>query len=77
MRIRETLARLICPELGKKADRLEYVISIAAGDRWWLREFPDAHDALQRVVAMATGQAYETIEGFRDKLRQRAIAKTS
>jgi hypothetical protein len=82
MSLRETIARWICPSLGKQADRFHYLWHQADDCHRWLSEFPDASDAAlwlkerdrdhwRKLDEPATGKLPSDLQYFRDFLRAR------
>jgi len=84
-KMRETIARWLCPQLAEKADRYTSLIGRMHYDYWWLGEFPDATDTIQHYLDSehnrwrsigepARGSLPDDIDGFREHLRRRRSA---
>lgn len=82
MTIRETLARWLCPELGRKADKHHYLWHRIDESMWWLSAYPEISAAMQRLIELdrdhwrgldepATGVMPHQIHDFRSMLEQR------
>ncbi len=86
MTIRERIARWLCPELGKKADRYWFLCVQIDDSHQWLSAYPDVRDTLARLLELdrdhwrtldepATGKLPSEIWRFRELLTARHAAK--
>lgn len=82
MSLREKIARLIAPNLGRQADRFHYLWHQTDDCHRWLSEFSDVATAMQwlkerdrdhwrRLEEPATGNLPSNIGDFREYLRAR------
>lgn len=85
MIIREKIARWLFPDIAKNAARYRFLLSELEESRWWLSEFQDIGDSLQRLIdrdfehwrSLIDDQFISTtgnITNFREMLRRRNAA---
>lgn len=83
---REKIARWLFPDIAKNAARYRFLLSELEESRWWLSEFQDIGDALQRIIdrdfehwrSLIDDQFIKTtasITYFRETLRRRNAAQ--
>jgi len=80
---RETIARWLAPKMAREADRYNRMFGQMITEIWWLTEFPDVCDTLQRLLdadrnhwrqmdEQHQGELPDGISEFREMLRARA-----
>lgn len=87
-KMRETVARWLCPQLAEKADRYTSLIGRMSDNYWWLGEFPDAQDTVRhyldsehnrwRSIGLPPrGNLPDDINGFREHLRRQSANRAA
>ena len=83
--MRRWFAKILCPDMAEKADRYDRIVSWTYSDMQWLApEFPDAFDAMKRVLEIdrdywrkinepARNTLPSDISEFREMLRRRRV----
>jgi hypothetical protein len=83
MTIRDTIAEILSPSMAREAMRYRYMRDQIKTEIWWLAEFPDVRDTLQRLLDIDrnfwraadepySGDLPSSIVDFREMLRRRS-----